>query len=107
VDLILRERDGEIEFTVRATPRAARSEIAGVQDGALLVRLNAPPVEGAANRAVLELLAEVLAVPRRSMRLVSGARSRLKRVTVCGLPREVLSARLHAALPKETTRTTG
>ncbi len=56
-----------------------------MRDGALLVRLNAPPVEGAANSELIEVIADVLDVPRRSVTIVSGERSRLKRVSVSGI----------------------
>lgn len=67
--------------------------MAGERDGRLLVRLSAPPVDGAANAALVEFLAEVLGVPRRSLTIVSGATAREKRVAVAGLGvREVLAA---------------
>lgn len=80
----LEERGASIRFAVRVQPRAARSEIAGLQGDALKVRLSAPPVDGAANAALVELLAEALGVPRRCVRVVSGARSRGKVVEVDG-----------------------
>ncbi|PYR58787.1 MAG: hypothetical protein DMF91_16325, partial [Acidobacteria bacterium] len=57
--------DGVI-LAVRVIPRARKSEIAGTRDGALLVRLAAPPVEGAANDALIEFLAKRLGAPRRA-----------------------------------------
>jgi uncharacterized protein len=74
-----------VEFDVRVIPRAARSGVAGERDGRLLVRLTASPVEGAANQALIKLLSELLDCPRRSIRIVSGDRSRSKRVAVDGL----------------------
>ncbi len=70
---------------VRVVPRSARSGIAGVRDDALLVRLNAPPVEGAANAELIEVIAAALGVPRRAVTIVSGDRSRQKRVRVDGV----------------------
>ena len=70
---------------VRVIPRARKTEIAGTRDGALLVRLAAPPVEGAANDALIAFLAGRLAVPRRAVRIVSGGRGRQKRVAVAGV----------------------
>ena len=69
---------------MRVIPRAARSRIDGMRAGALLVRLAAPPVEGAANDALVTLLASTLGVPRRSVRLIAGERSRNKRVVIDG-----------------------
>jgi uncharacterized protein (TIGR00251 family) len=77
-------RDG-VRFTVRVTPRASRNEIAGSQEGVLRVRLCAPPVEGAANKALVELLSDTLRVPRRDIEIATGHASRHKVVHVQGL----------------------
>jgi uncharacterized protein (TIGR00251 family) len=74
-----------VRFRVRLQPRASRNEIAGVLDGALRVRLHAPPVDGAANEALVAFLAERLAVPRRGVRIVTGATSRTKMIEVEGV----------------------
>ena len=79
---------------VRVMPRAPRSAVAGVRDGALLVRLAAAPVDGAANDALLTLLARALDVPRRGLAIVAGGRSRRKRIEVAGLAPAVVEARL-------------
>ena len=79
-------------LTVRVTPRAGRSAVAGVRDGILLVKLAAAPVDGAANDALVALLSEVLDIPKRSIRIKSGARSRTKVVEIDGVTEgEVLS----------------
>ena len=78
---------------VYATPRAGRTEIAGEREGALWVRLAAPPVQGAANEVLLRLLAGRLGVAWGDLRLLSGATGRRKRVTV-GLPVAVVRQRL-------------
>ena len=75
----------DVILTVRVIPRAARSAIAGRRDNALLVRLTAPPVDGAANAELIRLLADALDIPKRNVTLVSGDRSRLKRVKIAGL----------------------
>jgi len=72
---------------VRVIPRAGRSVVAGLRDGALLVRLAAAPVEGAANAELIALLASSLHVPKRDVTIVSGERSRAKRVRVAGMDR--------------------
>ena len=77
---------------VRVVPRAARSGLAGARDGALLVRLNAPPVEGAANAELIQVLSDALRVPRRAVTIVSGERSRLKRLRVEGVTEEFVRA---------------
>jgi uncharacterized protein len=78
-------RGNSIRFNVRVQPRAARSEIAGVHGDAIKVRLAAPPVDGAANVALVELLAEALGVARGAVRVVTGATSRGKVVEVDGV----------------------
>jgi uncharacterized protein (TIGR00251 family) len=74
-----------IEIDVRVIPRARRSAIDGVRDNALVVRLTAAPVEGAANDALIELLAHYLDIPKRAVRIISGDRSRRKRVALDGI----------------------
>jgi uncharacterized protein len=88
------ERPEGAILAVRALPRASRSAIEGVRQGALLVRLAAPPLAGAANTALLEIIADRLGVPRRRVRLVSGERSRSKRVQVLGVSGGEILARL-------------
>jgi len=76
-------RDGErVSFMIRVTPRAAANRVGGERDGALLVRVTAPPVEGEANDAVVDLLAEALGVPRSAIRVERGTAARTKRVSV-------------------------
>jgi uncharacterized protein (TIGR00251 family) len=70
---------------VRVIPRASKAGVGGTRDGALLVRLNAPPVEGAANDELVDVIAKSLGVPRRSVTIVSGERARMKKVRVDGL----------------------
>jgi uncharacterized protein len=67
---------------VRLIPRSAHNEIAGRRDGRLLVRVTAPPLEGRANKALRKLLAKRLGVAAGSVQVVSGERSRDKRVEV-------------------------
>lgn len=69
---------------VRVVPRSARSGIVGTHDGALKVRVNAPPVEGAANEELARTLARALGVATRAVEIVSGQTGRLKRVRVAG-----------------------
>lgn len=71
-------------LTVRVVPRASKSEVAGETDDALRIRLKAPPVEGKANRALIEFLADRLVVSKRDIGLTGGLRSRTKRVHVRG-----------------------
>ena len=85
--------DGVI-ISVRVIPRAGRSEIAGVREGALLVRLNAPPVDGAANTELIEVLAEALDVSKRDISIASGMTSKQKRIKVSGIGVDRAASRL-------------
>lgn len=86
--------DSKAILTVRVTPRAGRSAVVGYRDGMLLVKLAAPPVDGAANEALVALLAAALDVPKRAIEIVSGAKSRTKRVAIADLPAARLEQRL-------------
>ena len=79
---------------VKVIPRSARSGLAGTRDGMLVIRLNAPPVEGAANAELIEVLAGALGVARRDVEIVAGERGRLKRVRVAGITASAAAARL-------------
>lgn len=85
------ERVGCVRFSVRVQPRASRTEIAGIQQGALKVRLQAPPVDGAANEALVDFLADSLDVPRRMIRIVAGESSRSKVVEALGIGADVVT----------------
>ncbi|MEX1022967.1 MAG: DUF167 domain-containing protein [Dehalococcoidia bacterium] len=78
-------RPPRARITVRLTPRAAREGITGERDGAILVRVTAPPVDGAANEALVRLLAKRLRVARGAVRIVSGEAARSKIIEVEGL----------------------
>lgn len=86
--LLVRTVARGVRFDVRVQPRASRSEIVGEQEGALRVRLAAPPVDGAANEALVELLADLFHVAKRDVRIVAGATSRRKVVEVDGVTAE-------------------
>ncbi len=83
--LVVDRRGTALRFAVRVQPRAARNEVAGVHDAALKVRLNAPPVDGAANEALVKFLARAIGVASRQVRIVSGTTSRLKTIEVEGI----------------------
>ena len=74
-----------VRVSVHVQPRASRSEIVGMHGTALKVRLQAPPVEGAANDELIDFLARTYHVPRRAVRIVRGERSRIKLVEIDGL----------------------
>jgi uncharacterized protein YggU (UPF0235/DUF167 family) len=80
----LRVEGGRLLVPIRVTPRAARAALA-LEHGELRARLSAPPVEGAANAALLALLAERLGLPRRAITLLRGTTARHKLVAITGL----------------------
>jgi uncharacterized protein (TIGR00251 family) len=90
---IVATRDG-CQLTVKATPRASRTEVAGVEEGWLRLRLQAPPVDGRANAALTEFLAKQLGLPRRAVTVVSGETGRLKRLQITGLGVDATRAKL-------------
>jgi uncharacterized protein len=87
------QRDG-VCLAVRLQPRASRNGIDGPLGAELRIRVTAPPVDAAANQALIDLLAEVLDCPRGAVRLVRGQTSRHKTVLVQGLSAEDIARRL-------------
>lgn len=94
--LELREQPGGFSFRVRVIPKAHKNSLAGIEDGVLVVRLSAPPVEGKANVALVDYLATVLGLRKRQVWLESGQKSRHKLVRVEGLRRDELAPLIHA-----------
>jgi uncharacterized protein len=92
--LALTSRQGSVVFTARVQPRASRDEIAGVLDGALKVRLQAPALEDRANVALCEYLARLLKTPKSAVRILSGDRSRIKRIEIHGVTEQQILALL-------------
>ena len=92
--LEIQERDGAAIFTVRVQPRASKDEIAGEMGGALKVRLLAPAVEGRASEALVEFLAQLLKTPKSAVRILSGDRSRTKRIEILGVTGQQIQALL-------------
>jgi uncharacterized protein (TIGR00251 family) len=80
----------DARIAVRCTPRAARDELAGIRDGALVARVRAPPHDGEANRALCRLIAARAGVPASSVSVVRGRRGRDKLVAVRGLEQDAL-----------------
>ena len=88
--LSIRIRGGAVRFTVRVQPRSSRDAIEGTHGDSLRVRLTAPPVEGAANDALVGLLADALGVARRAVRIVTGESARTKLVEVDGIAADAI-----------------
>jgi len=76
-----------IRLAIRVIPRASKPGVAGVRDGALLVRLQSPPVAGAANAELIEVIAAAFGAAKRDVTIESGERSKLKRVAIDTLDR--------------------
>lgn len=97
--LAISERGGtepSVRFIVHVQPRSKRAGIDGMHGDALRVRVNAPPVDGAANDAVVELLALALGVPKSAVSIVGGMTSRSKRVEVRQMTAAAMRVRLSA-----------
>jgi hypothetical protein len=82
---VITATDDGVVIEVRVIPRAGRSGLAGTRDDAVLVRLGAAPVDGAANAELVAVLARAFDVPKRQVAILSGERSRQKRVRLSGV----------------------
>jgi uncharacterized protein len=89
-------------ITVKVTPRAKKTGVAGVMDdGTIKIKLAAPPVDGAANKALVEYLAEVLGLPRSQVDIVAGETSERKLVSLVGISPEKVDTILRGLLGAE------
>lgn len=84
-----------VRLSIRVMPRSPRNSIDGVRDGRLLIRVTAPPVDDAANEAVVGLLASALRLPRHALRIAAGATARNKTVAIAGATAADVLARLN------------
>lgn len=91
------ETNATVTFMVKMVPRASKNEIAGVEGDTVKVRLNAPPVDGKANAALVKFLAEKLGVSRAQIEIVSGETGRRKLVRVRGITAEQMKRFLNQA----------
>lgn len=78
------QKAGGITFDVRVVPRSSKSEIVGLHDGALKIRLASPPLNGAANAELIKLLAKSFGVSKGEVEIVSGSTAKSKRVRISG-----------------------
>jgi uncharacterized protein len=88
----LREHDDGVTFDVLVQPRASRAKLGPVHDGRLKICVTAPPVDGEANAAVIEVLAKALGVARSAVEVIAGASSRRKTVRIAGVTRAAVEA---------------
>ena len=101
---VIREKGQGIALTVQVVPRASKNAVVGIHGDALRIRLQAPPVEGAANAALTAFLAETLGIRPRQIEILSGHTSRRKTVLISGVAREQVAQRLENCLPAPTSR---
>lgn len=87
-------RDAGVRFAVHVQPRAKKPGIDGTHGDALRVRVQAPPVDGAANDAVIAVIADALGVPRRAVHIATGLSGRQKLVDVDGIDVSAATVRL-------------
>ena len=85
---------GGLRVPIRVIPRSPRDRVEGIRAGRLLVRVTAPPVDAAANEAVVGVLADRLGLPRRSIQIVAGGTSRNKTIEVAGFSQAQFCAAL-------------
>ena len=74
-----------LEFRLHVLPRAKRSEVAGLHGGALKLKITAPPVDDAANRAIIQYFSTLLGIPKSSVQILSGLKSREKKLQIRGV----------------------
>jgi uncharacterized protein (TIGR00251 family) len=85
LEIIENVAEGTVIFAVRIQPRASKDEIVSEMAGAVKIRLQSPAIEGRANEALVEFLAKLLKTPKGAVRILSGERSRIKRVEIRGV----------------------
>jgi uncharacterized protein len=93
--ITLKESKKGLTFDIQVIPHASRAEIVGIQDGALKIKVTAPPVEGAANEACIKLLANELGLKKSRMEISAGAKSRKKTVMVNNISKTELETKIN------------
>lgn len=93
----IKETRTGVSIQVRVVPRAARTELAGIEQGTLKIRISAPPIEGRANGEVVSFLAKVLRISPSQIAIASGEKSRNKRVEIRNITALELQKRLYEA----------
>ena len=86
--LPVRDTKGGLVFKVQLQPRASRNQIVGLQGEALKIKLTAPPVDGKANKALVDFLAKKLRVSKSQLQIISGQTSREKQIEATGTTKE-------------------
>lgn len=73
-----------IRFSLKVIPKSSKNEVSVMEDGTVRIKINAPPVDGKANQACIKYFSDFFEVPRGSIRIIAGEKSRVKVVEVCG-----------------------
>ena len=97
-ELQVSETRAGLTVRLHVLPRAKISEIAGLHNGALKIKITAPPVDDAANRAVIEFFSKLLGISRSSLKILAGNKSREKILQVQGISRTGFLSRLSGSL---------
>ena len=95
-DIAIEQQNNSVSFGVRVIPRSSKSEIVGVLDGVVKIKLKSPPVDGAANDELIRLLSKELSVPRSAVAIASGHTSKTKRVRVTNVTKAQIASILKA-----------
>jgi hypothetical protein len=93
--LLIRETKNGLSFDIHVNPHASRADIAGISEGMLKVKVTAPPVEGAANEACIELLSKKLGLRKGQMKISAGAKGRKKTILVSEISKADLEQKIH------------
>jgi uncharacterized protein (TIGR00251 family) len=101
---VIRETEAGVVVDVRVIPRAGRTFVDGVRDHAVLIRVAAPPVDNAANQALIEFFSKSLKVARHAVTIVAGATSRNKRVAIAGVSASAVQALVDPPTAARTRR---
>ena len=84
----------ETIFTIYLQPGAKKSEVCGTHDGHIKIKVNSLPVDGKANAALIQFLSDILDIPKSSIELISGKKSRIKKVKITGVSEVVCNKKL-------------
>ncbi len=93
--ILIRETKNGLSFDIHVNPHASRADIAGLAEGMLKVKVTAPPVEGAANEACIELLSKKLGLRKSQMKISAGARGRKKTILIREISTADLEQKIH------------
>lgn len=91
---VIEEASGGVLIKVYVSPRASSNKVVGEHNGSMKIALTAPPIEGAANRALVEFVAKTLGVPKGHVTIISGETSRNKTLKIDGLDKKAAAQKL-------------